>query len=128
MCEKEFDRTTALGRASRRSPPPAHPSFPAAIRPRTRPRRRVPKSYWIVITDQARGFRPAAQREDRVTQRQIIERFHRRSLRYWEETLELAGEAVEIGLEDRWTHVGRKFARKVAALRTQLEFPRAQTR
>lgn len=55
------------------------------------------------------------QREDRVTWRQIVERLHRRSLRDREEALDLAGEAVEICLENGWTHVGWKLARMVAA-------------
>jgi len=60
---------------------------------------RVPKSYWIVITDHVRRLVQQLQDKDRITRRQIVECLHRRPLRYREEALDLAGKAVEIGLE-----------------------------
>ena len=47
------------------------------------------------------GLVQRLQRKNRVTLRQIVERFYGRSLRDREETLHLGSEAVEIGLEDR---------------------------
>jgi hypothetical protein len=52
--------------------------------------------------------------EDRVTRRQIIECFHRRSLWHREEALYFACEAVEIGFENRGALVARKLADGIA--------------
>ena len=72
----------------------------------------------MLIAEPRRGpgwFRPevAARRPDNAGE--IIECFHRRSLRYGEEALDLAGEAVEIGFENRWTQAGGKLAHGIAA-------------
>src|SRR6516165_8154993 len=54
------------------------------------------------------------QHEDRVARCEIVECFHRRSFWHREKALNLAGEAVEIGFEDRRPQVRRKLARTVA--------------
>jgi hypothetical protein len=54
------------------------------------------------------------QLEDRIPRRQIVKCFHWRSLRDQEEPLYLAGEAVKIGFEDRWTLAGRELAHGIA--------------
>src|SRR6266436_5377481 len=54
------------------------------------------------------------QLEYRVPRRQIVECFHRRSLWDGEEALHLAGEAVKIGFENRWTLAGRELAHGIA--------------
>jgi hypothetical protein len=54
------------------------------------------------------------QLEYRVPRRQIVECFHRRSLWDGKEALHLAGEAVKIGFENRWTLAGRELAHGIA--------------
>src|SRR6516165_11098176 len=61
------------------------------------------------------GLVERLEREDGVTRRQIAERLDRRSLRYRKKALNLTGEAVKIGLENRWTHVRWKLACGVGA-------------
>jgi hypothetical protein len=50
------------------------------------------------------------QLEDRVPRCWIVECFYWRSLGDREEAVRLAGEAVKIGFEDRWTRTGGKLA------------------
>ena len=62
----------------------------------------------------ASGLTQRLQLEDRVPRRYIVERFHRRSFRDREESLNLAIEAVKIGFENRWTHPREKLAHGIA--------------
>src|SRR5262249_26830264 len=102
-----------------------------------------PAALWGSRAAGLSGVVQLLQFEDRVARRQVGKGLHRRALWHREKALHLSGEAVEIGFENRRAEGRRKLAHGIAcrrharasttspalrALRTQLAFPRAQTR
>ena len=95
----------------------AHPKMPREAKPR-RTHNILPAQAFLpsleAFPEPRAVLSKGSSSKNRVPRRQILERLCWRSLRHGEEALYLAGEAINVGFENRWTLAARKLAHGIA--------------